>query len=217
MLTKKAGYQMAIDYLQCICGHRKYRHYHGHKLCDDCNCQEFRTDLSVTKSNDELGPGDMCVVPDSAIGTSSPTHNGSTSQEELAAEKRGAASSELKDSGERIQFESGMVRDIEDDKPGFHFLIPKNIPFKHQMLTRVAEHLRKGAKKYSPRNWEKGNTDAEAERARESALRHMMQWINGETDEDHAAAVISNIIFSETMQYKADLGKEDSSGSKNGS
>jgi phytoene dehydrogenase-like protein len=90
----------------------------------------------------------------------------------------------------------------------FHFLIPKDIPFDAQMLTRVARHLREGAKKYTPRNWEKGNTDEEAERARESALRHMMQWIMGETDEDHAAAVIINVLFAETMQYKANNTKE---------
>jgi hypothetical protein len=33
----------------------------------------------------------------------------------------------------------------------------------------------------------------EYERFRESAFRHFLQWFNGETDEDHAAAVYFNI------------------------
>lgn len=119
----------------------------------------------------------------------------------------------LKDSGQRLQFDSGMVRDVVDDKPGYHFMIPKNVPMYKQMLTRVAEHLRKGAMKYSPRNWEKGDSEEEVERARESAFRHMMQWMMDEVDEDHAAAVIVNIIFAETMQYKVDLKKRGLSGS----
>jgi hypothetical protein len=150
----------------------------------------------------------MCVPASEAAKPSQALLSTETPVDE---QDRGSAvitQSGLKDSGQRLQFDSGMVRDIEDNKPGFHFLIPKDVPFDAQMLTRVAEHLRKGAKKYSPRNWEKGNSDAEAERARESALRHMMQWIMGETDEDHAAAVIINVIFAETMQYKADQKKE---------
>lgn len=162
--------------------------------------------LSATApERDELEPGDMCVTPNAS--GANPTHDVSN-ENEPAAEQRGAAGFVIKDSGQRIEFESGMVRDVEEDKPGFHLLIPKNVPYEHQMLTRVAEHLRKGAKKYTPRNWEKGNTDEEAERARESALRHMMQWINGDRDEDHAAAIISNVLFAETMQYKADQKKE---------
>jgi hypothetical protein len=127
---------------------------------------------------------------------------------EATAEKRGAVDSGLKDSGARIEFGSGMVRDVAGDKPGFQYMFPKGVPMNKQMITRVADHLRKGAVKYSPRNWEKGDSDEEAERARESALRHMMQYIMGETDEDHAAAVIINIIFAETMQYKANQKKE---------
>jgi len=189
-----SGPMIPFSDLKCYCAHRKGQHALGQGKCDNCDCSQFRLFLSLTEEEQEELAGSMCVTP----GTANPSQ---TVRDESTQE------SGLKDSGKRVHFSSGMVRDVEDDKPGFHFLIPKNIPYDAQMLTRVAEHLRKGAKKYSPRNWEKGNTDEEAERARESALRHMMQWINGETDEDHAAAIISNVIFAETMQYKANQKK----------
>lgn len=214
---------MTVDHLLCFCGHRKFRHYHSTEMCDGdgdtCSCREFRVALSVTGPQAQaLDPidnsKDLCVMPDSTKDTSEKTKVKNPIVKNLEQEIEAVQpmkrpdepklESGLKDSGERLQYKSGMVRDIETNKPGFHLMVPKDIPFDKQMLTRVAEHLRKGAKKYSPRNWEKGNSYEEAERARESALRHMMQWIMGETDEDHAAATIINVIFAETMQYKAD-------------
>ena len=93
----------------------------------------------------------------------------------------------LKDSGERQQFESGMQRDTSKEKPRF------DLVFDGPMFTRFAEHLRKGAIKYSPRNWMKAEGPEEMERFRESAARHFAQWMRGDTDEDHAAAVFFNI------------------------
>jgi hypothetical protein len=39
----------------------------------------------------------------------------------------------------------------------------------------------------------KANSVEEMERFRESAARHFVQWMNGERDEDHAAAVVFNL------------------------
>jgi hypothetical protein len=61
------------------------------------------------------------------------------------------------------------------------------------MLARWAEHLTKGAIKYDDRNWMQAASVAELERFRTSAARHFVQWMNGEVDEDHAAAVFFNI------------------------
>lgn len=116
----------------------------------------------------------------------------------------GATGSGLKDSGQRKEFASGMVRDIESDKPAFELLFPLDVPYDKQMVTRVADHLRKGAKKYSRRNWEKANSTEEMERALAAAIRHLIQLLTGETDEDHAAAAITNLIFAETMRYKVE-------------
>ncbi len=109
---------------------------------------------------------------------------------------------ETKDSGAREQYDSGMVRDTQDGKPRFDLLILRGIPYREQMLTRDAELLARGAQKYGERNFEKAQGKEELERYHSSALRHLMQWIAGETDEDHAAAVRFNIQAGEMVKYK---------------
>ncbi|MER7420034.1 hypothetical protein ABT346_25195 [Micromonospora peucetia] len=42
----------------------------------------------------------------------------------------------------------------------------------------------------------------ELDRAKGSALRHLMQWLCGEDDEDHAAAVVFNIMAAEFVRYQ---------------
>lgn len=109
---------------------------------------------------------------------------------------------ETKDSGDREEFDSGMVRDTNGGKPRFDLMIPKGIPFEELYLTRVARLYERGAQKYTPRNWEKANSQEELDRALESAFRHFMQWYAGETDEDHAAAVFFNVNEVETIRVK---------------
>lgn len=101
---------------------------------------------------------------------------------------------ELKDSGERMEFESGMVRDITDDKINYLLV------FDGPMIDRWAAHLTAGAKKYEPRNWMKASGEAEYERFRESATRHFRKWLAGEADEDHAAGVFFNINGKEYVE-----------------
>jgi Domain of unknown function (DUF5664) len=108
----------------------------------------------------------------------------------------------VNDSGKREEYASGMVRDVTDGKARFDLLIPERVPYSAQFLTRIAEHMAKGAQKYGDRNWEKADSEKELERARESAFRHFMQWYAGERDEDHAAAVFFNLLFTETLQWK---------------
>jgi hypothetical protein len=107
-----------------------------------------------------------------------------------------------KDSGARAEFDSGMVRDTDDGKARFELLLPLGVPYDQQFLVRVAELLARGAQKYDDRNWEKAQGEAEMERFKSSALRHLMQWAAGETDEDHAAAVVFNLLGYETTKYK---------------
>lgn len=103
---------------------------------------------------------------------------------------------EVKDSGERMQFESGMVRDTDDSKINYSLVLDG------PMLKRWAVHLTKGAKKYAPRNWMLARGEAELNRFRESAVRHFIQWYNGDTDEDHGAAVIFNINGAEYVKER---------------
>ncbi len=107
-----------------------------------------------------------------------------------------------KDSGERAQFESGMQRDTEAGKARFDLLVPDDVPYEEQMMTRFAMLLSRGAEKYTERNWEKANSKKELNRYKSSAYRHFFQWISGETDEDHAAAVMFNLMCYETIKYK---------------
>lgn len=107
-----------------------------------------------------------------------------------------------KDSGQRAHFESGMQRDTEEGKARFDLLFPEGVPYEEQMLTRFAALLGRGAVKYDARNWEKADSEAELARMKSSATRHFIQWLTGETDEDHAAAVMFNLLAAETTQRK---------------
>lgn len=101
---------------------------------------------------------------------------------------------EIKDSGKRAEFESGMVRDVTEDK--LNPALVKDGP----MYKRWVIHMTNGAKKYAARNWMKANSQIELDRFRESAQRHFDQWFDGERDEDHAAAVFFNINGAEYVR-----------------
>lgn len=109
---------------------------------------------------------------------------------------------ETKDSGERAEYDSGMVRDTQSGKARYDLLIPLGVPYNVQFLTRVSELLARGAEKYDDRNWEKAAGAEELARFKSSAFRHFMQWVAGETDEDHAAAVVFNLLAHETTEWK---------------
>lgn len=102
----------------------------------------------------------------------------------------------VKDSGARMEFDSGMVRDITEGKVNWALVADG------PMLRRYAEHLTKGAVKYNPRNWMKATGEEEYNRFRESAFRHFMQWYYGDEDEDHAAAVFFNINGAEYVKER---------------
>lgn len=105
---------------------------------------------------------------------------------------------EVKDSGERKQFASGMVRDVTDGKINWSLVADG------PMLRRYAIHLTKGAEKYAVRNWMQAAGVEEYERFRESAYRHFMDWYYGKTDEDHAAATWFNQNGAEYVKAKLD-------------
>lgn len=109
-------------------------------------------------------------------------------------EEDGVTRFAVKDSGQRATFDSGMVRDVTADKTDY--LLVRDGP----MFKRWAEHLTKGASKYTKRNWMKAAGDEELNRFRESAARHFEQWLAGDTDEDHAAAVMFNINGAEYVK-----------------
>jgi hypothetical protein len=107
-----------------------------------------------------------------------------------------------KDSGVRSEYDSGMVRDTQEGKARFDLLRPKDVPYADQFLTRVALLMTRGAEKYGFRNWEKADSAAELERFEGSAERHLQQYLAGEDDEDHASAVVFNLLAAETTRHK---------------
>jgi hypothetical protein len=82
------------------------------------------------------------------------------------------------------QFSTGAVRDQVEDKPRPDLISP----FAEE---RLGEWLRLGAIKYSERNWEKGIPNA---RCFASLKRHVMWFNQGDTKEDHLAAIIFNAM-----------------------
>jgi hypothetical protein len=108
---------------------------------------------------------------------------------------------DVKDSGERAEFASGMVRDTSAGKTEWHRVADG------PMLERWAVLLTKAVEKYPDLaagvpNWTLASNREELERFRASAFRHFMQWFNGETDEDHAAAVMFNINGAEYVKTR---------------
>lgn len=107
----------------------------------------------------------------------------------------------VKDSGERKEFASGMVRDVEANKTDYTAILDG------PMFDRWAEHLTKAKAKYADiapgvANWTLAAGEEELVRFRKSALRHLRQWLRGDVDEDHAAAVFFNINGAEYVKGK---------------
>jgi hypothetical protein len=107
----------------------------------------------------------------------------------------------VKDSGERHRFDSGMVRDTTTGKVNFWRV------FIGPMLERWAAHVSKAAVKYPDvtpgvPNWTLAEGEEELQRFIDSAARHFYQWIRGDRDEDHAAAVMFNINGAEYVRQR---------------
>lgn len=113
-----------------------------------------------------------------------------------------------KDSGKRQQFDSGGQRDTQEGKPRFDLLFPKGVPYEEQLITRWAYLMGRGAEKYTERNWELFESQEELDRAKSSALRHLIQLIHDVDDEDHAAAVLFNVLVIENIKRKLDAPDE---------
>lgn len=87
-----------------------------------------------------------------------------------------------KDSGKREDFTTGARRDVQEGKPRYD-LIPV------VALKRLALLYARGAVKYGEGNFEKG---IPFKRVMASLLRHAYQYLEGNCEEDHLAAVAWN-------------------------
>ena len=164
----------------------------------------------------------------------------------------------IKDSGERREFETGAVRDIQEGK-GRCDLLPLDVvadmferancgrqsdvfeymdkfkttgdvdclftvldraAFMYEesgvfatMFLEVSKHFEEGAKKYGEYNWQKG---IPTHCYIDSAVRHYLKYLRGDTDEPHDRAFVWNILCCIwTCKHKPELNdyaKEDSHG-----
>ena len=95
----------------------------------------------------------------------------------------GIKDSGIKSNGEMTVFASGAVRDAKTGK-GRCDLLPACV------LLRLAKHYERGAERFGPYNWQKG---IPCHSFADSALRHMLKYMDGWTDEDHLIAAIWNL------------------------
>jgi transcriptional regulator with XRE-family HTH domain len=105
----------------------------------------------------------------------------------------------INDGGTRVSFDSGAIREGRVGKGRYDLLTPVG-------LRRLAEWYELGAKKYDDRNWEKG---LPISGCMESAMRHWVKYMDGQTDEDHLAAIAWNVFsvmhFEEKMPEIMDI------------
>ena len=94
----------------------------------------------------------------------------------------GIKDSGIKD-GETTVFASGAVRDKKTGK-GRCDLLPACV------LLRLAKHYERGAERFGPYNWKQG---IPCHSFVDSALRHLLKYMDGQTDEDHLIAAIWNL------------------------
>jgi hypothetical protein len=102
-----------------------------------------------------------------------------------------------KDSGQREEFDTGSRRDSREGKGRYDLLPP-------EAIRRLAQLYERGAAKYGDRNWEKGQP---VSRYLDSLLRHVFNYLEGETTEDHLAAAAWNAFGAMVTEDRARSGR----------
>jgi hypothetical protein len=99
------------------------------------------------------------------------------------------------DGDDMAKFEGGGVRSSDAGKPRFDLLFVSDLSYEEQILTRAAVGMAEGAVLYGDKNHEKMNTQDALDRCKGSLVRHVMQYVNGETDEDHLSRIVTNCVM----------------------
>ena len=103
---------------------------------------------------------------------------------------------QLKDSGKRQDFSTGSKRDTDEGKGQ-----PSRIST--LFLRKLSVHTQAGLQKYGDRNWEKGQP---LSRYIDSMQRHLWKIQEGQTDEDHVAALSWNVMAFTHTKIMIDMG-----------
>lgn len=91
----------------------------------------------------------------------------------------------IKDSGERTKFDTGAVRDMHAGK-GRMDLLPLSA------IIELSKHCEEGALKYGEHNVDKGIPQHSL---CDSAMRHLVKYMRGDTDEPHLRAATWNLVW----------------------
>ena len=80
-----------------------------------------------------------------------------------------------------------LLREDKSKKPDFTYL-----GMVYEASARIAQRFMFGEKKYARGNWREAQ---EVQTYKESATRHLFQYLSGQTDEDHLCAAAVNLIL----------------------
>ena len=98
----------------------------------------------------------------------------------------------IKDSGNRREFNTGAVRDIQAGK-GRMDLLP------WAAVMEVSKHCEAGAIKYGEHNVDRG---IPTHSLCDSAARHLAKYFDGQCDEQHLLAAAWNLLWAIQMELK---------------
>lgn len=89
-----------------------------------------------------------------------------------------------------VTLPSGMVRSDDSAKPDYTLV-------DLAMLERWAVHMTKNVASKGHNNWRLASTEEDRQRFRASLFRHVVAYLRGDDDEDHAAAILFNVAGAE--------------------
>lgn len=72
-------------------------------------------------------------------------------------------------------------------------------------LERLAVLYAEGASKFGENNWKLANREEDLSSFHESMMRHMIQYVNNEKNEDHFARIIWNLIGMEHVRRQKEI------------
>ena len=94
-----------------------------------------------------------------------------------------------------ITSESGVNRSPDTGKPRYDLV-------DLGLFRRCALHMAANVASKGENNWRNASTEEDLKRFRASAFRHFIDWFEGNTDEDHAAALVFNVGGAEYVREK---------------